>query len=191
MNNNIKAEKILDIALKLLKSGGDHALTMRKVAVTADMSLSNVQYYYKNKNELLKAMADRYFKQCLDIMKNHKKIYPSENLNADLLKFLRGFLDHGIELSDMCRIFREYWAISTRNSVIDAYIKDYYLEMAKMLSEKLRPIAKSDKALSQAVSFIIPFSEGYSITGTAMPEQHDNIVEMIFMIVMRLLQEEY
>ena len=47
MKKNAKAEKILDVALALLKTDGDYGVTMRQVAAHADMTLSNVQYYFK------------------------------------------------------------------------------------------------------------------------------------------------
>ncbi|GAL09454.1 hypothetical protein JCM19233_420 [Vibrio astriarenae] len=59
-----KIEKVLDISIELLRQEGDYGVSMRKVATLAEMSLSNVQYYFKTKDDLLKAMADRYFQQC-------------------------------------------------------------------------------------------------------------------------------
>lgn len=168
---NAKTEALLDAALELLKLEGDFGLTMRKVAGRCEMSLSNVQYYFKNKDQLLKAMADRYFNRCL----NELSEAPVIKTQAELVCFVEESLAHGHELSEMCRIFREYWAISTRNDVIAAYLADYYQQMAFAVADKLRPLAISEQALSQAVALFIPYVEGYSITGAIMPgdkEQH-------------------
>ncbi|MBE1299259.1 MAG: hypothetical protein GJ680_05060 [Alteromonadaceae bacterium] len=77
----------------------------------------------------------------------------------------------------MCRIFREYWAISTRNKVIDEYIKQYYRDWAGILCDKLKLVSKTEKGLSRAVSLFIPFVEGYSIAALAMPERIDVVAK--------------
>lgn len=184
-----KAEKVLDVALELLKNEGDFGVTMRQVASNAEMSLSNVQYYFKNKNELLKAVADRYFNACLNDMRTMTVIHSPETAEQDLREFLRHSLSHGLEVSEMCRIFREYWAISTRNEVIDEHIKCYYREMSVIMSELLHPAANSEQGLSKAVSVIIPFIEGYSVTALAMPEDIDTVNDTICLFINNLLNE--
>ena len=135
MSKNTKAEKVVDVALELLKNEGDYAVTMRRVATNAGMSLSNVQYYFKNKDALLVAMADRYFKACLDEVGEIQVIQADARLEENVKAIVETFLKHGLEISEMCRIFREYWAISARNEEIDKYLKDYYRELAVLLSE--------------------------------------------------------
>ncbi|BDX08149.1 hypothetical protein MACH26_36700 [Planctobacterium marinum] len=163
---------------------------MRQVAANADMTLSNVQYYFKNKNELLKAMADRYFNACLNEMRGMAPIGTKQNIELDLQSMLTTFLGHGIELSEMCRIFREYWAISTRNQSIDDHIQEYYREMVLILSNLLKPAAKSDKSLSIAVSLLIPYVEGYSITAKTMPEDINSVTQILTQIFLHELQNQ-
>lgn len=187
MKANSKVEKILDVALELLRTAGDYGLTMRKVAVNANMSLSNVQYYFKNKDLLLKAMADRYFVSCLDELKEMKPIRVSEDNAQELQDFLVVLLSHGMEMSEMCRVFREYWALSTRNTAIEAHVKLYYQELVEVISELLKPAAKSEQGLSEAVSLLIPYVEGYSITALSMPLDLEATVDLISASMLRLL----
>ncbi|MGL6261923.1 TetR/AcrR family transcriptional regulator [Vibrio sp. WXL103] len=170
-----KADKILDVAIELLKQEGDFALTMRRVALQTDMSLSNVQYYFKTKDELLTSMADRYFQQCLAELGE----YPCIDSREGLHQFIRELLVHGHELSDMCRIFREYWAISTRNSVIDDYLMNFYQSLVNVVSDILRPLAHDEASLTRTVSILVPFVEGYSITARALPRDLDSMVASI------------
>ena len=72
-----------------MKTEGDHGVTMRKVASSANMSLSNVQYYFKTKDVLLKALADRYFQACLEEI---REMPPVESLETDLENLLSDFL---------------------------------------------------------------------------------------------------
>jgi len=187
MKKSAKTERIIDCALQLLKSEGDYGVTMRQVAVKAEMSLSNVQYYFKNKDELLKAMADRYFQQCLEEMKMLPELSSHENLHTELDTLLKGFLCHGLKVSEMCCIFREYWAISTRNSVIEEYLRNYYREMAQVLASKLRSVSSDEDALKRSVTMIIPYVEGYSVTALAMPVGIDDATEMLVNTVKGLL----
>ena len=191
MKKNAKTDLIIDTALHILRHEGDYGVTMRKVANEAGMTLSNVQYYFKNKDELLKAMADRYFKSCLDDMRKMDPISNLENPSNELHSLLESFLSHGLKLTQMCRIFREYWAISTRNEVINQHIKFYYEEMALILADKLRPISHSDSNVSRAVSIFIPFVEGYSITAHAMPERIDSISKIMTEVILNLLTDEH
>ena len=59
-----KKTLILDCGIKLLISSGDTGLTLRKLAESADMRLSNVQYYFKSRDDGIVAMVQRYFEQC-------------------------------------------------------------------------------------------------------------------------------
>ncbi len=189
MKNNPKSETVIDCALELLNTQGDHGVTMRKVAQCADISLSNVQYYFKNKDELLTALANRYFESCLEEARKLPVLSSGNNLESELAQMLKGFLAHGLEVSEMCRIFREYWAIATRNAAIEKYLSDYYSEIANILSEKLLPVSISPKAASSAVSVIIPFVEGYSITAPSLPRDFDDVTEMLTNTVMSLLND--
>ena len=181
-----KTEKILDVSIELLKSEGDFGITMRKVATLADMSLSNVQYYFKNKDALLIAMADRYFQQCLDEISSQ----PEPTKQQDLIAFTHIFLVHGLEISDMCRIFREYWALSTRNEAIEDYLSEYYQTLASILSNKLRYLAVDESSLSKAVSIFIPYVEGYSITAKSLPQDFETMNTVLSDVMWKCLQRE-
>lgn len=179
-----KLERILDMALELLKTEGDFGVTMRKVATLCDMSLSNLQYYFKTKDELLKAMADRYFQRCLIEMKE----MPAVTCESEVETLVRGFLAHGHEMSEMCRIFREYWAVSTRNLVIQDYLQEYYTSYCSVVSDKLQPISSSEKGLSQAVSVFVPYVEGYSITAASLSEGLDSTCKLLSTIMCQCLK---
>ena len=190
MRKNAKSEKVIDCALALLEDQGDQGVTMRQVAQRAEMSLSNVQYYFKNKDELLTAVADRYFNQCLVEIQQQPVRLTQNNMKPELAKMLREFLAHGLEISEMCRIFREYWAIATRNKVIEEYLTNYYRQLGEVLAGKLEPVAVSPQAVSMAVSVIIPFVEGYTITASSLPRNIDEVTGQLTRIVIKLLTDK-
>ncbi|MBC7003597.1 TetR/AcrR family transcriptional regulator [Photobacterium sp. BZF1] len=181
-----KTEKILDVSIELLKSEGDFGISMRKVATLADMSLSNVQYYFKNKDALLIAMADRYFQQCLDEISSQSELAEQQ----DLKPLVHAFLAHGLEISDMCRIFREYWALSTRNEAIEDYLSKYYQTLAGILSDKLKHLAVDESSLGKAVSIFIPYVEGYSITAKSLPQDFEVMSAVLSDVIWKCLRRE-
>ncbi len=185
-----KSELIIDSALELLKAKGDHGLTMRQVAQRCEMSLSNVQHYYKNKDELLQAMADRYFGQCIDEVRQQSVLAGQADLEQELSPMLRSFLAHGLQVSEMCRMFREYWAIATRNEAIDGYLNRYYRKLLQTLAQNLEFAAVDEVALMNAVSVVVSFVEGYSITARALPVDIDQVNRMLVGIIVAMLRGE-
>lgn len=181
-----KIEKVLDISIELLRQEGDYGVSMRKVATLAEMSLSNVQYYFKTKDDLLKAMADRYFQQCLEDLAKQPKLGDASALK----EFISTQLSHVYDVSDMCRIFREYWAISTRNEAIDAYLLAYYQTMAESLIKIFEPLATDHANLESAVSVFVSFVEGYSITARALPVKLETITQAVTNIVLEELTKQ-
>ena len=181
---NNKIETILDETTTLLKNKGDFSVTMRKVAQLCGMSLSNLQYYFKNKDELLKAAAERYFQQCLQGLKD----YPVITSEDDLKSFITKQFSLVIDVSDMCRIFREYWAISTRNAEIESYLTDYYSKVADELVYKLKPVAIDEECLTGAVTILISLIEGYSVTAESMPIDHKTMDELTHNTALSILK---
>ena len=179
MTKTDKEEKIIDVALGLLKSNGDHGVTMRQVAQRAGMSLSNVQYYFKSKDELLTAMADRYFYHCLEDFRNDHTISSIRSKKKAIKNLVDSFLAYGAEISEMCKIFREYWAIATRNETIEEYLQRYYQEMANALADKLGVVSDDPQAIDAATSLLIPYTEGYSITASSLPLNAEEASKMV------------
>ena len=186
-----KAEGVIDCAMALLRNEGDRGVTMRRVAQDAGMSLSNVQYYFKNKDALLKAMADRYFYRCLEDIEGEQFLFEADDVKTALRLVIRSFLAHGLEVSDMCRVFREYWALATRNTEIEGYLVNYYSRLAAVVKNKLRPLTVDEPALNEAVSLFIPIVEGYSITCPALPVDIDRMTELTTGLLLDVLRRKY
>nr|WP_305985950.1 TetR/AcrR family transcriptional regulator [Roseibium sp. MMSF_3544] len=170
---------MLDCALKLLIETGDAGLTLRKLAERAGMRLSNVQYYFKSKDDVLVAMVARYFEECTATLM--KLTQQSEAAGArERVRFLAlSGLAHGQEISDMCRAFREIWAISSRNEMIDQCLIDYYRTFADVMVNFAFPDGLDDTGRARVQSLLIPFFEGYSITGRSVPLDLEDTADML------------
>ncbi|WP_196223261.1 TetR/AcrR family transcriptional regulator [Roseibium sp. RKSG952] len=164
-----KELRILDCALKLLIETGDAGLTLRKLAESADMRLSNVQYYFRSRDDLLAAMVARYFSECTAQMVQLMRQSQARTLRDRVYFFIRAGLVHGDELSDMCRAFREIWAISSRNDVIDQCLMGYYRSVADVLAEFVIGGETGTKSADRLMTLLVPYFEGYSITARSLP----------------------
>ena len=174
-----KVTRIIECALALIREHGDHGLTMRQVAVQAEMSLSNVQYYFKNKNELLKGMVDYYFAECGTAFQTHMKNAAATSPEQKVENLIEYSLAKEGTPPEICIIFRELWAIAPRNEEINALLKTYYTAYAKEIHDFLAPLAVHPDCVPKAVSIILPFFEGYSVTSSALPLEREKIAPLL------------
>ncbi|MEL7011656.1 MAG: TetR/AcrR family transcriptional regulator [Pseudomonadota bacterium] len=180
---------ILDGALELLKETGDAGLTMRKLADRVGMRLSNVQYYFNARDDVLKAMATRYFAECSEqikqMMKDNADLAPRERVRVLILTGLH----HGDGLSDMCRIFRELWAISSRNEVIRDHMADYYRTFSTQIAEFVLGAGANEESCRRVASLLMPFFEGYSVTASSVPMPKEQVVDMLTDLAMSVVRQ--
>lgn len=179
-----KERMILDCALHLLKETGDAGLTMRKLGERAGMRLSNVQYYFKSRDDVLKAMAARYFKECTEEIRRLTQDTPGSTVRDRAHLLILTGLRHGDELSDMCRIFRELWAISSRNDAIRDHMADYYRTFAALIADFVLGEAADQDNRDRLASILLPFFEGYSVTASSVPLPTKQVAEMLTDIAM-------
>lgn len=185
---NPKIPLIIECALELMRDHGDHGLTMRQVAAKAGMSLSNLQYYFKNKNALLKGMVDFYFGHCDGLLANHIRASQNIHPHEQIRQMIEFGLSHGETITEICKIFREFWAIATRNEEINAYLKTYYKNYADNLSQLLTPMAVHPGSALKAASLLMPYFEGYAVTAHGIPLEKGQILDMLTDIIITILE---
>ena len=178
-NRATKKQKILDCALRIMREQGDAGLTMRKIAECAGMRLSNLQYYFKSKDDVLAAMVTAYFDACEAELKQVAASSASLGARERTHRLVTEVLHHGMELSDMCRVFRELWAIATRNEVVRDEMNRYYKALCVVIADSVLG-EKGDAGQKQRVSsLLLPYIEGYSITALALPMPMDDVADML------------
>ncbi|MGS4884231.1 TetR/AcrR family transcriptional regulator [Roseibium sp. MB-4] len=181
-----KERLILDAALELLIEMGDAGLTMRKLAERTEMRLSNVQYYFKTRDDVLIAMVAGYFEECTE---NLKKLAQQSNASTtrDRIRFLvQAVLVHGLEISDMCRAFREIWAISSRSGLIDECLMEYYRRFSKVVVDFAFEGKTDAASADRLTTLLIPYFEGYSITARALPVDMDDAADLLTDLAMSI-----
>ena len=182
-----KIELIQKTALTILKDCGDHYLTMRRVAAETDMSLSNVQYYFKNKNELYKGMLDFFLSKCSEMLNQ----FLEETINMDSKKRLGLLIKNSLGIcntDDNCKIIREISAIATHNTEVNEYLIKYYEIYAENLAKVITPLTKSKKKINQSVAIMLPYIEGYSLTGPSLNVKLEKLSELITDFVIEIIE---
>lgn len=179
-----RAEKttlIIQHTISILREEGAGGLTMRKVAKQAGVRLSNVQYYYKDKEALLEATIASYFRQNEEEVSNGIAALPADIAFVPLLEhILHQSLIHG-NTSERCAMFREIWALATKMPSIDALVQHYYQQYNQWLIQQFAPYSSQPEVV---VSLLMPYVEGYSLMGYALPVEKEVVVEGLVKMVL-------
>ena len=175
-------DHIIRSAIEVLQAHGTEGLTMRKVAGESDMSLGNLQYHFKDKACLMAGLAEYYFGECSSMLDGYQHTPFDGSREEQLHQFILSFLDHVDhidQISDMCRVFREMWALSARDSNIHRQLVAYYRITIEKLTSLLLPISSSLESAKRLASVLMPFIEGYSITCEALPMDKNETALML------------
>jgi AcrR family transcriptional regulator len=179
--------QIILVATELIKSEGAEGLSLRKVATAAGLSLSNLQYHYAGKQKLLAGVAAYYTELCLSLLAAFP-VAPATATRRESLRvpiaYLMSHVDH---LSDMCIIFRELWALSSRNAEMAEQLGVYYQGYADGLVQVLCSPCGGDGPARRVVALLIPYVEGYSVSGTGLELDTDATVDMLTDLSVALL----
>ena len=97
-----RRDDILDAVDRLLGVGGVHAVTMRKVAAEAGVSLRLVQYYGTNKDTLLTAALDRATERSVDRWRCSRAT-DAEDASPSLRAVIEGYFDSSMPVDEETR----------------------------------------------------------------------------------------
>jgi AcrR family transcriptional regulator len=181
-----KTRTIIQTTIKILREEGAGGLTMRKVAKLSEIRLSNLQYYYKDKDALLKATIHDYFRENEIQVAQSIANLPSDISFVDLLKLILNEALIDGNSSERCAMFREIWALATKMPTIDALVRSYYQQYNHWLCQQFAP---SSKEPAMIVSLLMPYIEGYSLMGNALPISKEEVIEGLVKMILPYAQE--
>jgi AcrR family transcriptional regulator len=134
-----RKEQILQQAVELIASKGYAALTMRAVARASGLTLGALQYHYRTKEALLRALVDYIGHQ----YRRSFQVYLSEvGEKASMLQASLDFalIDPAEDLLHGDRLFPQLWAMSLVEPIVeelmDALYEEYLLFIEACLREK-------------------------------------------------------
>lgn len=130
-----RAAEILAAARALLVEEGYAALTTRKVAQRVGIRLSNVQYYYPTKAELVRALFEQVVAAGTGALRQRmaaERLTPRQAMLLSLDNFLRSHHD----LAEQ-RFLRELWALAAHDGEVAKVMDDFYLRWVEMTTRSL------------------------------------------------------
>lgn len=176
-----KTTTIIQTTIQILRTEGAGGLTMRKVAKLSEIRLSNLQYYYKDKDALLEATIDDYFRKNEEQVTENIANLPKDISFTDLLRLIleEALIDGNS--SDRCAMFREVWALATKMPTIDALVRSYYQQYNNWLCQQFAPYSEQSAII---VSLLMPYVEGYSLMGNALPISKEKVIEGLIQMIL-------
>jgi len=173
---------IISSAIRVLLTHGTEGLSMRKVAGEANMSLGNLQYHFRDKAALMEGLGEHYFGECARMLDGYRHSPADGSAELQLYRFITYLLDHvdhSDQVSEMCRVFREMWALSARDAEIQQQLVAYYRTIVSKLSALCVQVCSSKASADQLASLLLPYIEGYSITHGALPLRKPDVTSML------------
>jgi AcrR family transcriptional regulator len=156
-------ELILKTALAVLIDEGYQALTLRQIAKVAGMKAGNITYYFKSKDDLVRALFDSVansYEAAIEAIVREGGDDPALKL-ANLI----GLILDDITSKETTRIFPELWALSNH----DRFVKERLYELYDrehayfdVLVKELNPALPTDQR-RVVTAFIIASLEGTTI----------------------------
>ena len=150
--------------------------------------LSNVQYYFRS-DDLIAEIADRYFGDCNSILLAHFEEFGPMEDRAAVERLARVVLEHGWEMTDMCRVFRELWAIASRHDALANLLGHHYRRLGTTLEQHLNLSSTTQESRRKAVTLFLTMSED-SIIGSANLIDHDEAVSFFTDVLMSAMAGE-
>lgn len=140
--------QILSAARNVLIEEGYPRLTMRNIATRAGITVGNLSYYYKNKedllHDLLEAVIQGYMEDFTRIVEDASKS-PDERLE-EFVRFIMGDLS----TKETTGFFPALWALANHNAFAAAEMEKMYAVERDVLAKvvgQIRPdLAKRDRA---------------------------------------------
>ncbi|MBJ7438022.1 MAG: TetR/AcrR family transcriptional regulator [Sphingopyxis sp.] len=183
-------ELILNAALFVLATQGYKAMTLRAIAKECGMKSSNISYYFKSKNdiirELMKAILDSY---------EYKANIAIESANGDPEEKLKNailfIMTEGSD-KEAVNIFPELWAMANHDDFVRERLDELYTRertiFSGIISEINQDLSGGDRDI--AATFILSSLEGLGLFAghgkvweRSMPELQaiacDNFVKMV------------
>ena len=175
----LKAMKILDAATQLLSEEGYAALTMRGIASACGISVGNLQYHFKTKDALWKALLLREVER-FEASQSHWNASKSSQGTGRALAHAVDYLLEDQKKSTSCALFRELWAVSLHDkdaaNNMDQIYKLYTSKIAALAMDANPALSTSDAA--DRAMIIVSLIEGASLfrSGGIKPSGSDDIM---------------
>ncbi|MFD2260508.1 TetR/AcrR family transcriptional regulator [Chelativorans composti] len=170
--------KILEAARLILIEKGSGSLTLRDVARAAGIRLSNLQYYYPTREDLVRDLLMLVFSVYQQL---YDQIFRSEGIGAQekLAQAVRCLLAN-IKEPSVHRLFFELWALAQRNELLEHLLRDMYDSYCRRIEEIIEQISPDmPQHLRRQRSILIAFLiEGIMVRYSLAQEDGESLRNM-------------
>lgn len=172
----IQSQKILEVARAIFIAEGYGAFTMRRVAREANIVLSNLQHYYKTKDDLLRAMIEH---ELIRYDLELKKALDNQNLTAeDRLSFYVDFLLEDLRDPETAHFFFHLWSAAANNEYAAKVMDQAYSHQCKNAYDLIEPLTPniSKRVREQRASIIITMIDGLMLLVAPGKPKHNRLI---------------
>jgi AcrR family transcriptional regulator len=172
----VAAERILDAAFRLIAARGCAAVTLRGIADEADVVLSQLSYYYGNKDRLFAAVLKRMQQDYVRGLDERLRIQdtPAAQITA-LVDYNEYILQHS---PDTYRNFLEFFNFAMSSPDFQAEVAAFTSEIAAMIANRIGRSGARDRAAgafsaAAVTRFILSASFGIALQRFLSPQNED------------------
>ena len=170
-----RVEKILDAATELLIQEGHGQFTMRQLAERLSIRLSNLQYYFSSREQLIQKILQRFLESSMQEITSL-----SAKKNGSPRKRLLDAVDYLIkdqETESSCKIFWELWALSARDEKVGQTMADFYKTYCNTLREMLQDLNPElpPRKVGRIAVLVISMIEGLSLMRGFGKQRHTHL----------------
>lgn len=162
------AIRIVEAAYEILRTGGYEEFSMQGIARRLGIRLSNVQYYFKSRQDLIKAVMS--YVQQLYIHRYHQVLTQAEDSPEGRFRAVLEFNFEDIGDDDTRHFFIQLWPLlSTADNYSGELMQQLYETQLEYLSDRIRemvPAVSADEARIRA-EIIAAMFEGFMVTAPA------------------------
>ena len=174
---------IATAALELLRAKGSAGLTMRGVAAATGLSLSNVQYHFKNRAALLDGLTTHHLQRCSDALEHALRDAGRVSLRSILVASL---CDERVLATGPA--FRELFALARSEPKVHAQLTTYYATSLERLTEFLGTISDATRSTRIEVATVLMTSiEGAYLLADATPVSAKALAKRLEAVAIRML----
>lgn len=184
-----KTRAIFESTLAILKESGDHGLSMRGVAEHAGISLGNLQYHFKTREDLISGLLGYFLDACMADYR--ARLDALSGRPRDKIKRL---LLHALEdesTREWYPVFKVLWAVAERDDRVRTALDEYYRGCLDRTIDLLRTVAPKGcrrATLGAAASLLVPWVEGMMIAGGAISDKPETVAGQMAGVTVALLE---
>jgi len=172
-DHTVRRMEVARAAVHSIARTGLEGATLREVADEGGWSVGVVQYYFRNKSELLIAAVDFLADQTSELMSNRPE---AENVMVSLRKVLNQIiLERGRHGANYWKVWICFWAQATNDHLLAKAVEDH----ARLWRQRLTTVIEEgqrDGSVSPDVdaasyaAYLAAAIEGFGITSVVDPE---------------------